>query len=189
MATKKDAAPTGSPDNPLRVATVPPPADGQVTTATPALTPAQQVGLDPVDPQENIEQTKDRDERSNRQTDHELAGALDPVSGGPTPGITQGTPLTGVQTGQHPTDESGRPPLSASDEQLVPQVRDKLRQAMREDKKNNVKPEEQGFRSPQDLGVPGAVMKRILESGAPLETATMPNGHFFPETGTRYRLK
>lgn len=177
----------GTADDPVRVAVVPAPAPDGGFVAGEALTPGQRAGLDPIDPELDAEQAQDREHRTNMQTDHELENALDPVSGGPSPAVTADAPLTARQVGAPVSDMNGRPALTDSDERLIPQIRDKLRQAKKDDsdKDDNMR----GWRTPQELGIPGAVMKRISESGAPLESQTVPNGHFFPESGTRYRLK
>jgi hypothetical protein len=162
-----------------------------VSGASPALSPAQAAGLDPVDPERNEEEAETRFERPNLQTTHEAENALDAVSSGPSPGVSRDTPLTGRQQGQAVTDMSGRPAMEAGDEEILPQIRDKLKQAKADDKKaNRLPPEQQGFRTPFEMGIPGKVVDRIIQATeAPVEVVEVPGGHFFPETGRRYRLK
>lgn len=193
MAKEPKQKGQGTADDPVRVAVVPPPADEGFNAAE-ALTPGQRAGLDPLDPQWDAEQAQDREHLTNLQTDHEADNALDAVSGGPSPGITEQTPLTAKQQGAPASDMSGRPAVPAQaagltedDQKFVSVVRDKLRQAKSDDKDQEA--DRRGWRTPSELGIPGGVMRRLVEAGAPLETETVPNGHFFPETGTRYRLK
>ena len=183
----------GTDENPLRVATVPPPPnDGDVDGPTPQQL-KQRDGLAPLDAQRNQEQADKRHEMTNMQTDFEMANAHDPISGTPTPGVTENTPLTARQMGAPATDESGRPALTAPDKELVPQLRQKLQDAQKEDADDDSVPRDQkGFRTPEQLGIPGGVVQRIFSSlgeDGPLEAQVVPNGHFFPETGTRYRVK
>lgn len=181
--------PVGSADNPVYTAPAPAP-DLGVTLGGPAMNPKQAAGLEPVNPEFDAEQAEQRQDLPNLQTDHERENTLDPVSGGPSPGITEDTPLTGVQQGQQPTDMSGRPPMQAGDEEILPKIRDALKRANADDRKAGKNQQDTGWRTPADMGIPGGVVARIVAaSGAPVETAEMPNGRFFPETGTRYRLK
>lgn len=184
--TKKSA---DKPAEPLRVAIVPPSPDEGAFVAGDALTPGQKAGLDPIDPELDAEQAKDRAHRTNMQTDHEMENGLDPVSGGPSPAIMADTPLTARAVGAPPSDANGRPALSQSDQDIAPRLRDALRDARTDDKRDGKEKARQGWRTPQEMGIPGAVVKRIMEAGAPLESETVPNGAHFPETGTRYRLK
>lgn len=175
-----------------RVEIVPPAPDGQAVGATAALTPGQAAGLDPIDPQRDEEEQGHKEEMTNLQTTHEAENVLDGVSGTPTPGITAATPLTGLQQGQHPSDMSGRPPMELGGDLqgLLPKVRDGLRKAKSDDKNKNLRDEERGYRNALELGLSGADMRRIAEAYPErFETVTLPNGHFFPDTGTRYRLK
>jgi hypothetical protein len=199
MAKAPRKAPTPAANEPKvspdiqRVAVVPPPpgaAGPGITTMGPALTPGQQAGLDPIDPERNAEQAADRSQLTNMQTDHEAENALDPVSGGPTPGVVDTAPLTAKATGAPVTDESGRPALSSDDKETVKVLRQRLTDAKSEDGKNDkLKPDRRGWRTPAQMGIPGAVVKRIAAAyPEKMQTETVPNGHFFPETGTRYRL-
>lgn len=175
-----------------RVEIVPPASQGTATTAAPALTPGQRAGLEPIDPQRDAEQAADREHLTNLQTDHEAENVLDPVSGTPTPGIVTGTPLTGVAQGQLPSDESGRPPMALNDDlkALLPQVRERLTAAKKDDKNRGRNDKEQGYRNALELGLSGAQMRKIAEAYPErFESVTIPQGHFFPDTGTRYRLK
>ena len=177
-------------DDVQKVAIVPNPDAAEAGPVGPVLTRGQAAGLDPLDPARDAEQAQHRNDLINRQTDHERENSLDPTSGGPSPGVTDNTPLTAKQQGSPVTDMSGRPPLTDDDKALMPKVRDGLRKARDDDKDNDQVPDNmKGWRTPAELGIPGASMKRMAENGAPLETMTVPNGHFFPESGTRYRLK
>lgn len=191
-APKQDA-PLGSAENPMRMTTVAPPPTGQVIAAGAALTPGQVVGIDPIDPKRNAEEAKDRANLPNQQTTHEAERGLDAISGTPSPGITAETPLTGRQQGQTATDMSGRPPISLAqgDEGLLPLLKEKLTKARDKDRDDpNVSDDMKGFRSPADLGLSGGVVSRIVAAtNAPVEVQEVPNGHAFPDSGRRYRLK
>jgi len=190
--TKKTTG-AGTAEDPVRVAVVPAPADENGFVAGEALTPGQRAGLEPLDPEKDLEQAQDREHLTNLQTDFEAAEGLDAVSGGPSPGVTEQTPLTAKQQGAPASDMSGRPAvpggvnLTDQEKALVPTLQRKLKDAKAEDKDKDAA--KRGWRTPQELGIPGGVMRKFVEAGAPLETETVPNGHFFPETGTRYRLK
>lgn len=187
----KPAAPDGTAANPVRVAIAPAPAPDGGFVAGEALTPGQRAGLDPLDPALDAEQAKHREHRTNMQTDHEAENALDPLSGGPSPAVTANAPLTAVALGAPVTDMSGRPPLSANEAGYATQMKDKLTAKRRADRADKSIRDERlhGWMTPFDMGIPGAIVKRIVEAGAPVESEMVPNGHFFPETGTRYRLK
>lgn len=176
-------------DDVQKVAIVQAPQDATVTTAGPALTPGQAAGLEPLDPEHNAEQAAHREHLTNMQTDHEAENALDPTSEGPTPGVTPNVAYTAAATGAPPSDMSGRPPLSESDKEMSRRLRDGLTSAKREDSEAGVEDKRQGWRTPQQLGIPGAVIERIKASGAPIDSETVPSGHHFPETGTRYRVR
>lgn len=203
-------APVGSAENPVRVATVAPPAPEGGFVAGEALTPEQRAGLEPLDRERDNEEAADRDNRPNRQTEHELMAGLDPVSGSPTPGVTENVSYSGAATGAPPSDMSGRPPqphpepgtarapaddkknaVTNADKEHITTVRERLSMAQREDAKNDRVPDDRkGWRTPADIGVSGAILARLHDSGNyPLEMEAVPGGHFFPETGKRYRIK
>lgn len=195
---RKAAAPAGAAaappvsDDIQRVAVVrdPSPTAG-IVGATSALSPGQLAGLDPIDPELDAEQAEDRENRTNRQTDHEAENALDPVSGGPSPGVTSQAPLTAKAAGSPVTDMSGRPALDVSDKEALPRMQQALKDGRAKDKENRrLKPERVGWRTPADMGIPGAVVRRIFDAYPDkMEVEEVPNGHHFPETGRRYRLK
>lgn len=166
------------------------PDDATAFSAGAALTDRQRAGLDAIDPEHDDEQAEHKAEMPNMQTDHEAENTLDPVSSAPEVAISPDTPLTGLQTGQKPTDMTGRPPmLSGSDEELVPAIRKALTKAHADDTKNGTASDRIGWRTPQDIGISGAVLERVMRSGAPIEMEEVPGGAFFPETGRRYRFK
>lgn len=190
----KTPAPGTDPANPITVAVVPAPAPTDGFSAGDALTPGQKAGLDPLDEQWDDEQSKDRANLTNMQTDHEMANGLDSVSRGPSPGISVDTPLTAKQIGAPPTDMSGRPALTLADEEVFGKLRQKLTESKRDDKaKGGIREDQIGWRTPFEMGIPGGVVARIVGAtdpdGEKVEKAVVPNGQFFPETGTRYRLK
>jgi hypothetical protein len=132
-----------------------------------------------------------REGRTNRQTDHEAENALDPVSGGPSPGVTSQAPLTAKAAGSPVTDMSGRPALDMTEKESLPRMQQALKDARAKDRENKrIRPERQGFRTPAEMGIPGAVVRRIFDAYPDkMEVEEVPNGHHFPETGRRYRLK
>lgn len=197
QATARKAAPAAPAapavsDDIQRVAVVPDPTPMPgIAGATPALTPGQLAGLDPIDPELDAEQAADREGRTNRQTDHEAENALDPVSGGPSPGVTSQAPLTAKAAGSPVTDMSGRPALDMTEKESLPRMQQALKDARAKDRENKrIRPERQGFRTPAEMGIPGAVVRRIFDAYPDkMEVEEVPNGHHFPETGRRYRLK
>jgi hypothetical protein len=181
-------APQGSAENQVP----PPPQSLNLAAPGAALTPAQVVGIDPVDVKMDVEESERREELPNRQTTNEALKSLDPVSGTPSPGITiqDGVGLTGVTQGQRPTDMSGRPAISREDREVFNQIREALTRAKSDDEGDDSKPKElKGKRTPLELGIPGGVVRRLMDAGAPLQFEEVPNGHVFPETGRRYFLK
>lgn len=154
------------------------------------LAPGQLAGVDPVDPQRDLRQSKNRENRVNRQTDHEAEHALDPLSGTPEPGVAPNAALTAVTAGSPVTDSIGRGPIPSDLRDAFKRASAGLRDASDMDAKNEAEEEHAGWRTPLQLGIPGAIMKRLVEAGAPLEErpAQAP-AHFFPETGFAYRLK
>lgn len=219
---KQNEAPLGSAENPMHMVEAAAPA-GAVGAFGQALTPEQLAGLEPIDRAKDNEEAAHRDEMPNRQTTHELDAGLDPISGGPTPGVTTAAPLTAVGAGAPPSDMSGRPAVDANvtdadrkaaageqakaaenrkagtgkkviltekDRAQIRMVRDGLTKAKQDDMDKGKDENRIGWRTPADLGVSGATMAKLYDSGDyPLEMETMPNGHFFPETGRRYRVR
>lgn len=174
-----------------RVQIVEGPAETGGFVAGEALTPGQRAGLEPLDRVKDNEQAADRVHRTNMQTDHEADNGLDPTSSGPSPGITANASYTAAATGAPPSDMSGRPPLAENDRKALDVMRSALNGAKDKDAAEGiVKEERQGWRTPQEIGVAGGVMSR-LQSIYPerIEFEEVPNGHHFPETGRRYRLK
>lgn len=149
-----------------------------------ALTPGQAAGLDPIDPAKNAEEAANRAKMPNMQTTHELDNGLDPLSQSPNPGVAPNAALTAVTAGRPVSDMSGRPPI---DPAAMERVRDGLRAAKSDDKDSG--DARRGARTPQELGVPRAQLEAMIADGAPLESEDVPAGHFFPETGRRFRLK
>lgn len=93
-----------------------------------------------------------------------------------TPAPTSAAPPAGSRT-----------PNTDNDKSYAIQMREALKAAKEKDK--NKPADKRGWRTPFDMKIPGAAAKRIADSGAPVETMTMPNAQHFPETGVRYRLK
>jgi hypothetical protein len=179
------AAKPVDPADVTRVAVVPDPAPLPVATAGPALTPEQTAGFEPVDTLFNESEAEHRQDLPNMQTTHERENGLDPVSRSPNVGVTANAPLTAVAAGAPVTDMSGRGPMPSYQDAIGP-VRDALRKAMSDDK--DLDDNQRGWRTPQDLGVPRTTIEAMIADGAPIESANVPNGHFFPETGTKYRI-
>jgi hypothetical protein len=79
--------------------------------------------------------------------------------------------------------------MQKGDEDFLPKIREALTKAQQDDK--DVPDRDKGWRSPFQMGIPGGVVRRVLAAvkNAPVESRTVPNGDFFPETGTLYRLR
>lgn len=163
--------------------------EATVAAATPALTEAQLAGIDPVDPERDDEQAKERDELANQQTDHEAENSLDPVSRAPTPALAAEAfdEDERLPDGQRPTDESGRAPvpMDKGGEAFDISVREAMK-ALHKAKKEDA-PNLDGWRNAQELQVSRRALDELVDEGK-LEREYAVGGQFFPETGTRYRI-
>jgi hypothetical protein len=153
-----------------------------------ALSDRQRVGLDPVDQEQHAREADDRSGLTNMQTAHEAAGALDPWSGTPNPGVTE-TVRHSAPGKAGASDMSGRKPLPDPLAGLAPQQREAMGKLGEASKAahDRGRPQGQGWLSLQQLGVHKSVMDALVLSKA-VDQDVRPGGQFSPETGTVYRI-